>query len=209
MASGGKNSFGCTEKGGPSGAPPTYAPRGAQRGTASGTISVLTHTHNCCPRPRDSASVFAQVSFKLLTAPAVAECDGYGALGVVLADNETVEFRDDFPWRKVSHVLQAFYYDVFVGVDANIGGDLHGAPRNFLGFEPVLIDQSAGRGQREEPPEGDGRPGHRLRCKGNVGVNRHDSQAKRLWKGCVGRAAALVAAAAACRRARGLRSGHP
>jgi hypothetical protein len=38
--------------------------------------------------------------FELLAAPAVAQGDGDGALGVLLADDEAVEFRDDFAGRK-------------------------------------------------------------------------------------------------------------
>ncbi len=47
-------------------------------------------------------NLFAQFGRKLLPAPAVAQRDGDGALGVGLADNETVEFGDDLTRRKGS-----------------------------------------------------------------------------------------------------------
>ena len=42
---------------------------------------------------------------QLLTAPAIAQRDGDGALGVVLADDEAVEFGNDFAGRKSGHVF--------------------------------------------------------------------------------------------------------
>jgi hypothetical protein len=42
-------------------------------------------------------------SFELLAAPAVAQRDRHGALGVVLADDEAVEFGNDFAGRKCRH----------------------------------------------------------------------------------------------------------
>lgn len=46
--------------------------------------------------------LFAHLAFELLAAPAIAQRNGDGALGVVLADNEAVEFRDDFTGRSYS-----------------------------------------------------------------------------------------------------------
>ena len=48
---------------------------------------------------------FAQVAGELQPPPAVAQRDRDGALGVGLADDEAVEFGDDFAGRKVGHWL--------------------------------------------------------------------------------------------------------
>ena len=48
--------------------------------------------------------LFAQRTLKLLAPPAVAQRDGDGALGVLLADDMAVEFGNDFAGRKVGHV---------------------------------------------------------------------------------------------------------
>ena len=42
---------------------------------------------------------------ELLPAPAIAQRDGDGALGVGLADNETVEFGDDFARSEEGHAV--------------------------------------------------------------------------------------------------------
>jgi hypothetical protein len=47
----------------------------------------------------------AQFFVELETAPAVAQCDGDRALGVVLADDEAVKFGNDFARGEVGHVL--------------------------------------------------------------------------------------------------------
>ena len=47
--------------------------------------------------------LLAHVAGELLAAPAVAQRDGDGALGVVLADDVAVEFGDDLPGRECSH----------------------------------------------------------------------------------------------------------
>ena len=47
--------------------------------------------------------LFAHLALQLLTAPAVAQRNRHGALGVLLADDEAVEFRDDFAGREGSH----------------------------------------------------------------------------------------------------------
>ena len=43
---------------------------------------------------------FAQFRAQLLTPPAIAQGDGDGALGVVLSDDEAVEFGNDFARRE-------------------------------------------------------------------------------------------------------------
>ena len=48
----------------------------------------------------------AQPIVELQPAPAVAQRDCHGALGVSLADDEAVEFGDDFAGRKVGHALR-------------------------------------------------------------------------------------------------------
>ena len=48
--------------------------------------------------------LFAQRPDELLPPPAVAQRDGDRALGVVLADDEAVEFGDDFAGREGGHV---------------------------------------------------------------------------------------------------------
>ena len=48
--------------------------------------------------------LFAQAAGELQPPPAIAQRDRYRALGVGLADNEAVEFGDDFTGRKVGHV---------------------------------------------------------------------------------------------------------
>ena len=45
--------------------------------------------------------LFAHLAFELLAAPAVAQRDGDGALGVLLADDEAVEFGNDLAGRNV------------------------------------------------------------------------------------------------------------
>ena len=47
--------------------------------------------------------LFAHVADELLAAPAVAQCDGHGALGVLLADDVAVEFRNDFAGGEIGH----------------------------------------------------------------------------------------------------------
>ncbi|MGY3454690.1 hypothetical protein ACVWW5_000140 [Bradyrhizobium sp. LM3.4] len=47
--------------------------------------------------------LFAQGAFQLLPPPAVTQRDRDGSLGIGLADDETVEFRNDFTGRKVCH----------------------------------------------------------------------------------------------------------
>ncbi len=49
--------------------------------------------------------LFAQSAFQLLAAPAVAQRNGHGALGVVLADDEAVQLGDDFAGGKGGHVV--------------------------------------------------------------------------------------------------------
>ena len=49
--------------------------------------------------------LFAQGLRQLVPAPAVAQCDRDGALGIVLADDEAVEFRDDLARAEGSHGL--------------------------------------------------------------------------------------------------------
>jgi len=46
----------------------------------------------------------AQIAGQLQPPPAVAQRDRDGTLGVGLADNEAVEFGDDFAGRKVGHL---------------------------------------------------------------------------------------------------------
>ena len=48
--------------------------------------------------------LFAQAALELQPPPAVAQRDRDGALGVVLADDEAVEFGDDFAGGEVGHV---------------------------------------------------------------------------------------------------------
>ena len=47
--------------------------------------------------------LFLEVALQLLAAPAVAQRDGDGALGVVLADDVAVELGDDLAGREVGH----------------------------------------------------------------------------------------------------------
>ena len=47
--------------------------------------------------------LFAHLAFELLAAPAVAQRDGHGALGVLLADDEAVEFGNDFAGGEIGH----------------------------------------------------------------------------------------------------------
>ncbi|MDT4867929.1 hypothetical protein FQZ97_1028640 [compost metagenome] len=47
--------------------------------------------------------LFAHLAFQLLATPAIAQSDGHGALGVVLADDEAVKLGDDFTGRKITH----------------------------------------------------------------------------------------------------------
>src|SRR6056297_1601789 len=49
-------------------------------------------------------NLVAQVVGQLLAAPAVAQGDGGGALGVLLADDETVKLADDFAGGQVGHL---------------------------------------------------------------------------------------------------------
>ena len=46
---------------------------------------------------------FPQGRGKLLASPAIAQRDGYGALGCGLSDNVTIQFRDDFPRGECAH----------------------------------------------------------------------------------------------------------
>ena len=46
----------------------------------------------------------AQIIVQLLAPPAVAQGDGHGALGVLLADDETVELRDNLAGGQVGHL---------------------------------------------------------------------------------------------------------
>ena len=48
------------------------------------------------------------VPVELLAPPAIAQGDGDGALGVVLADDVAVEFGDDFARREVHHVARSY-----------------------------------------------------------------------------------------------------
>jgi hypothetical protein len=48
---------------------------------------------------------FAQAAGELQPSPAVAQRDGHRALGIGLADDETVEFGNDFAGREVCHGL--------------------------------------------------------------------------------------------------------
>ena len=47
--------------------------------------------------------LFAQGVVELLAPPAVAQRNGDGALGILLADDVTVELGNDFAGRKVGH----------------------------------------------------------------------------------------------------------
>ncbi len=47
--------------------------------------------------------LLAHVAFQLLPAPAVAQRDGDGALGILLADDEAVEFGDDLARGEIGH----------------------------------------------------------------------------------------------------------
>ena len=49
--------------------------------------------------------LFAQAAGELQPSPAVAQRDGHRALGIGLADDETVEFGNDFAGREVCHGL--------------------------------------------------------------------------------------------------------
>src|ERR1043165_8090781 len=51
--------------------------------------------------------------------------------------------------------LQLFQEDIVVGVEADVGGDLHRLARERLGIEIVSIDQRAGRGQGVRPTGAD------------------------------------------------------
>jgi len=46
----------------------------------------------------------AQIVAQLLAPPAVAQGHGHGALGVLLADDEAVQFRHDFAGGEVGHI---------------------------------------------------------------------------------------------------------
>jgi hypothetical protein len=46
----------------------------------------------------------AQLVVELLAPPAVSQCNGDGALGVLLADDEAVEFGNDLARRKITHI---------------------------------------------------------------------------------------------------------
>ena len=102
--------------------------------------------------------LLAQLLGELLAAPAVAQRDGDGALGVVLADDEAVELGDDLaraegaPIRRLAAAarsagrLGAVHSAVrcsdstmieFIGVDADAGGDGHGLAGDGLGVEVV------------------------------------------------------------------------
>ena len=92
---------------------------------------------------------------ELQPAPAVAQRDGDRALGVGLADDEAVEFGNDFAGEKsvmrsiiaearleaahgvvrTSGALQRLDGDVAVGVDADFGGDIERAAHDRLGVE--------------------------------------------------------------------------
>ncbi|ESW95109.1 hypothetical protein X769_30495 [Mesorhizobium sp. LSJC268A00] len=50
--------------------------------------------------------LFAHLAFQLLAAPAIAQGNGHGALGVLLADDEAVEFRNDFTGREGGHITR-------------------------------------------------------------------------------------------------------
>lgn len=50
--------------------------------------------------------LFTHLAFELLAAPAVAQGDGHGALGVLLADDEAIEFRNDFAGRECGHIAK-------------------------------------------------------------------------------------------------------
>ena len=92
---------------------------------------------------------FAQLVVELQPAPAIAQRDGDGALGVVLADDEAVEFGDDFARGEVGHSsgLQAFDRHVAVGVDADVGGDVERLAHDRLGVERA-VDERARGGER-------------------------------------------------------------
>ena len=99
--------------------------------------------------------LLAQLLVELLAAPAVAQRNGDGALGVALADDVAVELGDDLARGKAASFafsapfeLQAFDDDFLVGVNADIGGDGHGFARNRLRVE-VGVEQRAGSGERD------------------------------------------------------------
>ena len=107
--------------------------------------------------------LLAQLLRQLLAAPAVAQRDGDGALGVVLADDVAVELGDDLARAEAGRGLlvrrprggrrvvvhRLLEQDVAVGVDADVGGDLHGLARDVLGREGLAVDERAGGGERE------------------------------------------------------------
>ena len=107
--------------------------------------------------------LLAQLGGQLLAPPAVAQRDGDGALGVVLADDVAVELGDDLaraermaigPFRaRLAASLQVSIGDLVVGVDADPGGDRHRPARDRLGVEPV-----AGRSARAPRPAHSRRP---------------------------------------------------
>ncbi len=82
--------------------------------------------------------LFSQRPVHLLAAPAVAQGNRDGALGGRLADNMAVEFGDDLArgqfthgdpvlraWRAKRSEVQSFDCETRIGIDADIGGDLH------------------------------------------------------------------------------------
>ncbi len=86
--------------------------------------------------------VFKIGGHHLATAP-VAKGNGAGSFGFVLADNELIELFHNFTRRQVgqcscnvhdffSHLVNCLHGDVFVGVDADVGCDLHGFFNQFL-----------------------------------------------------------------------------
>ncbi len=105
----------------------------------------------------------AQVVRHLLAAPAVAQRDGDGALGVALADDVAVELGDDLArrhrWRRDGSAArsargvaplprsplasQLLDHDLIVGVDADRGGDPHRLLGDGARVERLCCDERA------------------------------------------------------------------
>ena len=122
--------------------------------------------------------VLAQVGRQLLAAPAIADGDGHGPLGGVLADDVTIQLLDDLARGQVRHgrslrlSLQRgsgdlFHFDIPVGVNAQVGGDFQGGADDLRGVQGGVCRQGPGGGQGVGAAGAD-----RRRCRRSAGSRR-------------------------------------
>ncbi|MNI39495.1 hypothetical protein D3C73_936780 [compost metagenome] len=78
--------------------------RAGQPGQAPGDL-CLTHARRADHQDVLGRDLVAQVVGHALAAPAVPQRHGHGALGVVLTDDEAVQFGDDFAGGKIGHLF--------------------------------------------------------------------------------------------------------